>query len=67
MASPTKKQLALLRKLAAEKSQTFSEPATSAEASQQIKLLLALQSDGYWSRGRTSRAGSKRTRTRPIR
>jgi hypothetical protein len=66
MANPTEKQLRLLRKLAAEKNQTFAEPSTSSEASEQIKRLLALESDGPWHRGRTSRAGSKRTQGRAI-
>lgn len=65
MASPTPKQLALLRKLAAEKGQTFAEPVTAAQASAEIKRLLTLDTQGY-SRGRTSRAGHSRTRGRQV-
>jgi hypothetical protein len=65
VANPTKKQLDLLRKLASEKNQTFAQPKTAGEASEQIKRLLALKSEGY-SRGRTSRAGKNRTRGRHV-
>jgi hypothetical protein len=63
VALPTPKQLALLRKLASQKGQTFAEPATAAKASEEIHRLLALPTEGY-SRGRTSRAGQSRTRGR---
>ena len=63
---PTAKQLALLRKLAVEKNQTFAEPQTSWEASEQISRLMALGSAGYWKNRRTSRAGSSRSRAKNV-
>jgi hypothetical protein len=59
---PTQKQLAFLRKLAVEKNQTFAEPRTTQEASEQISRLMALGSGGYYKNLRTSRGGKSRTR-----
>ena len=63
---PTKKQLALLRKLAVEKNQTFAEPRTVQEASEQISRLMALGSDGYYKNRRTARGGNSRTRAKNV-
>jgi hypothetical protein len=62
--APSKKQLALLRKLAIEKDQTFVEPRTMKEASEQISRLMALGSGGYYKNRRTSRGGKSRTRAK---
>lgn len=63
---PTKKQLALLRKLAVEKNQTFAEPRDVKEASEQISRLMALRSGGYYKNRRTARGGQSRTRAKNV-
>lgn len=60
------KQLALLRKLAVERNQTFAEPQTAKEASEQITRLMALGSDGYWKNRRVWRGGKSRTRAKNV-
>jgi hypothetical protein len=63
---PTKKQLALLRKLAAERTQTFAIPRTMREASDEISRLMALHTNDPLDRGRRSRAGTSRTRAKNV-
>jgi hypothetical protein len=52
--------------LAIEKGQSFAEPQTMKEASEQIDRLIAIKSGGYWRNRRTSRAGTSRTRGKAV-
>jgi hypothetical protein len=64
---PTAKQIGLLKKLAVEKQQTFVEPQTSRQASEEIKRLMNLKTPpGYRAGRRTSRAGTARTKGRNV-